>query len=811
MPDRTIVIKVRDELGLPYVDGAEASLPAYLKPLWDGLVSLFPFLKLDRLFTELEPETIRGLLEAVLSQGEVPPNLLGLFRTPCPQELADQVLEQIEALPFVEYAELQTLVSLPAVCFGDDPLVDRSLYLDRRQTGGIDAYYAWCVPGGDGAGVRFVDVENAWMLDHEDLSEAQVAVASTNPMPTSRAEQDHGTKALGIVLASDNGVGTVGIVPAVQGFVMPLRHVLFFSDFDFHADIAVAILGGAVIVGAGGVLLIELQSVVGGLLRPVEVSRHVSDTIRVVTALGVTVIEPAGNGGVDLDAAGQPARLKRGQAEFVDSGAIVVAAAFGVPGTNPLAFNRAGFSTFGKRVDCFAFAQFFNSIPSAVANPLRAGYDSFGGTSGASAVVAGAAAAVQGMSLSMTGSYLAPAEVRRLLSDPALGALSVGSSTAQPNADGIGVMPNLRAIARAMGAPRFAPVSVVARDSGTLDLVGVDDNDFLLRGVWLQTFDPEGLWAIPLALDAPFVLPARPPALLCRDQRLLDAFAISNDGALVNTWWDKDGQARGEWKNILPSARFSPSQPVSAAAVGDDRIDVVGIRQNGRLCVARCTADPHVLVNGTTQELSTTYSFSGSAGPALACPDTGGMELVAIDRDGQLCWAEYPVNPVTDAWSDVFAIGGVQTRLARSVRPAISARILNLNVFAVGVDGLLYTAHRPGFGAHGWSDLAILSTQALASEGNVAAIARSVFNLDVFVIDENGLLRWTSRHLGSGIFSSWTDLEVLDPDVGVHPMGGIAAVSWSPDTMAVFVHDRAGQRRWAYWQESRGWSRLVAF
>ena len=63
----------------------------------------------------------------------------------------------------------------------------------------------------------------------------------------------------------------------------------------------------------------------------------------------------------------------------------------------------------------------------------------FGGTSGATPIVTGAALLVQAWAAGR-GARQVPADLRRLLSDP-----SVNTASASP-ADRIGVMPNLRAI-----------------------------------------------------------------------------------------------------------------------------------------------------------------------------------------------------------------------------------------------------------------------------------------------------------------------------------------------------------------------------
>jgi hypothetical protein len=87
-------------------------------------------------------------------------------------------------------------------------------------------------------------------------------------------------------------------------------------------------------------------------------------------------------------------RLNRSSGDFLDSGAILVGAA-----NATLPHDRAGFSSFGSRIDCYAWA---DSIVSAghgdLAGTGNTSYTStLGGTSGASPIITGAALLLQGV------------------------------------------------------------------------------------------------------------------------------------------------------------------------------------------------------------------------------------------------------------------------------------------------------------------------------------------------------------------------------------------------------------------------------
>src|SRR5215472_18899317 len=80
-------------------------------------------------------------------------------------------------------------------------------FVDVQLIDGLGLPYA---PGG-GAGdrARLADIEQGWRLDHEELVAANIRRLSV----FGSAQVDHGTAVAGILVASDNGVGTVGIAP----------------------------------------------------------------------------------------------------------------------------------------------------------------------------------------------------------------------------------------------------------------------------------------------------------------------------------------------------------------------------------------------------------------------------------------------------------------------------------------------------------------------------------------------------------------------------------------------------------------------
>lgn len=284
-------------------------------------------------------------------------------------------------------------------------------------------------PGHDGAGVPFADVERGWAL-HADLP----------PLVLPQADTDgtHGTKTLGVVLARPADGVRLGMAPAAGP-------VWLFATTDANGDgcaddIAARLADAAAELGPGAVLLIE-ETTRGWAdpnapLLPPEADPRVFEAIRVLTARGVTVIEPAGNSALELDTLPDTVRWqpRRDAADFVDSGAVVVGAGHytclerdeqkvhqtWIPSR---VTNR------GSRLDCFADGTRIYATSRAGTEDTL---DSYTDTSAASAVVAGAAVVVQAMAKAATGSFLSPVELRALL-----------TRRATPGANGIGAMPDL--------------------------------------------------------------------------------------------------------------------------------------------------------------------------------------------------------------------------------------------------------------------------------------------------------------------------------------------------------------------------------
>lgn len=354
---------------------------------------------------------------------------------------------------------------------------------------GIGAFDVW--PYTRGKGMTICDIEGDWDLQHEGLPDNVPILSGTRIGDTNlccsqkKAWLNHGAAVLGILVGQPGKGGTVGICPEARIKVQPYK-------FGDQENVARAIMN-AILEGAlqeGDMILIELeapphqedpqQKKLGDKPLAIQFLPHIQSAIRAATARGITVVEAAGNGGVDFQ---KPVFAKTGLQK--DIGAIVVGAGappinyydyYGDPygkertdgrqsveatrytpiGTGPdgISRSRAWFSNYGQIVNVQAWGWNIATLGYGDAqggeNPRRWYTLRFGGTSGAAAIVAGAVAWLQSWAIKKRGQPLKPEQIRRILIETGT-PQQPGSNPGQH----IGPQPNLlKAKGRVKNSPR---------------------------------------------------------------------------------------------------------------------------------------------------------------------------------------------------------------------------------------------------------------------------------------------------------------------------------------------------------------------
>lgn len=407
----------------------------------------------ERVIRHVPPEVLRRRESLAPDSARAQPSLTGFWRLyPATPAGLGGVLRQLKAMlpdelemAYAETAVIEASASAPYLNAGD-PYLSKQLAL-RAAPQGIDAFAAWDKRCGHGEDVNVIDLERGWIVKHEDMPNF------TRHYGDNRAENDgtlgnHGAAARSIVVSQPNPHGLVGIAPALASLDVVSHHRA--SDgSDFH--VADAIDAATKFLGYGDILYLEVQRIQQENYYPVEIDAV--DRAAIIGAIeqGIIVIEAAGNEGISLDAWQDPEgkhSLDPSSGLFTDTGAILVGSGKsqvthlpnGVSG-----HERYWTSNHGKRVNCYALGDSIHAAGYGSLSGTDGGPDSytrnFGETSGATAIIAGAAAVVQSWYKACCGPPLGPAAMRALLSNTTINTPQVLTGN-----EPIGVMPNLAAI-----------------------------------------------------------------------------------------------------------------------------------------------------------------------------------------------------------------------------------------------------------------------------------------------------------------------------------------------------------------------------
>jgi hypothetical protein len=403
------------------------------------------------------------------------PDLSVFYHVRAPEERLEDLAEKLRKQPLVEAAYVKPPVELAETAeiapremlnnmqplIGDAPpatpdFIARQGYLEPAPAG-IDARYAWTLPGGTGAGVRVIDLEWGWRFSHEDLTQNQGGIVGG----TGSTDTNHGTAVLGEISGDRNASGITGIAPDA--------HI---SAVAFSMPTAAAIRLAADRLSPGDIMLLEIHRA-GPRATGVGQQGYIAiewwpddfAAIRYATSRGVIVVEAAGNGAQNLDdpvysirPAGFPATwtnpFNRANPQC---GAIIIGAGAPLPGTHGANHgpdrSRLDFSNYGACVDAQGWGR---EVTTTGYGDLQGGAnqdlwytDRFSGTSSASPIVVGALACVQGYLRANGRIPLSAARARDVLRN-------TGSpqqdAPGRPATQRIGNRPNLRQIIASVAA-----------------------------------------------------------------------------------------------------------------------------------------------------------------------------------------------------------------------------------------------------------------------------------------------------------------------------------------------------------------------
>jgi serine protease len=333
---------------------------------------------------------------------------------------------------------------------------------------GLDIDSCRAYPGGTGSGINLIDIEAGWnytatnpaKINHQALPSNIQHLEGT--MDDGTGNKFHGMNVLGILFMNSRiSPEGPGIATGGQGYTMGINFLypnMSQPVFNIANSILQATMPNTAITGSklgpGDVILLEYSVDADGVYEiPVECTQDVFSAIRIAVALGITVVEAAGNGFNNLDSISGFSRTN-------DSGAILVGASEPIT-LAPWNPTPGQGTNYGSRIDVFAWGEDVATTGSDhdddTADQSQAycpdptqlpPVNAFGGTSAASAIIAGAAMIVQSIAKQKLGSPLTPACLRTLFTKHGTPSGTDDPDPTNPSpANGlIGVMPNLSSL-----------------------------------------------------------------------------------------------------------------------------------------------------------------------------------------------------------------------------------------------------------------------------------------------------------------------------------------------------------------------------
>jgi hypothetical protein len=186
-------------------------------------------------------------------------------------------------------------------------------------------------------------------------------------------------------------------------------------------------------------------------------------------------------------------------------------------------------------------------------------------------------------------------------------------------------------------------------------------------------------------------------------------------------------------------------------------------------------------------------------GPVSAVSrSTNKLDVFAVGLDGRVYTAAW--QPGDKTWRGWWAIDGIECAPCAPVA-AVCRSVDKLDIFAVALDGGVYTAAWQA-GDKAWKGWWRVGNLTVPLHAPIAAVSRSADKLDVFAAGLDGRVHTAAWQPGDKSWRGWWTIGTLK----VPPGAPVSAVARSKDKLDVFVTGADGLVRTAAWEPAaKGW------
>ena len=227
------LIVVSKSVEAPHADEVANAIRAKSKPSQNTLAGFVigKKLQLTPVFGDTDKEVAELVSKAPsTAEGKDLSEMRKFYKLDAPSdESLEELATSLNKLDEVEGAYVKPGCT-PPVFFGDEGgadapegesapitqnLTNNQGYLNAAPQG-VDARYAWTLPGGRGQGVRIIDIEGGWNFNHEDLRRNVGGLLGGTNNTGDPRWLEHGTAVFGEMTGDRNSFGVTGISPSAN-------------------------------------------------------------------------------------------------------------------------------------------------------------------------------------------------------------------------------------------------------------------------------------------------------------------------------------------------------------------------------------------------------------------------------------------------------------------------------------------------------------------------------------------------------------------------------------------------------------------